>query len=121
MSSLFTRNPGLEEATASLFTDEKIAQARSRVSCHTVHHSRIVRLNRFLLSNQVIEWLNDAPITGTQASVKCETIAKVQEVILNSDSELLEEFISDVLAYSHDTAQEVRKTVVCFIEEVWYL
>lgn len=47
-------------------------------------------------------------------------LSKVQEKLLHSETELLEEFLSDALAYSCDQAQDVRKAIVGFIEEIWY-
>lgn len=43
----------------------------------------------------------------------------IQELILHSDIELLDEFIDDVLSLAFDANQDVRKTVAGFIEEVW--
>lgn len=44
----------------------------------------------------------------------------MQEVLLHTDPDLLEEFIDDVLVYSQDTNQDVRRAIVGFIEETWY-
>ena len=38
---------------------------------------------------------------------------------MHNDSELLEEFLDNILAFSHDPVQDVRRSVVAFIEEVW--
>lgn len=98
MDSLFgTRTLATAETAASLFTDEKTAAARGRV----------------------VEWLNGAPIAGSSTADKNAMISKVQEVLLHTDPELLEEFIDDVLVYSQDTTQDVRRSVVGFIEETW--
>lgn len=69
---------------------------------------------------QIIEWLNEAPIIGATTPQKIETLSKVQEKLLHSsETELLDEFLSDALAYSCDQAQDVRRAVVGFIEEIW--
>ncbi|KAL9697925.1 hypothetical protein quinque_001366 [Culex quinquefasciatus] len=79
---------------ASLFTNEKIASARGKI----------------------VEALNESLTAGS--AQKCEIIAKVQELILHSDTDLLLEFLENILAFGHDTNQDVRKTVAGFIEEV---
>lgn len=68
---------------------------------------------------QIIDWLNGCPIAGSSTNNKCEVISKIQEVVLHSDSELLEEFLTEILAFSHDPTQEVKRAVIGFIEEVW--
>ena len=52
---------------------------------------------------------------------KCELLTKVQELLLHSGAELLDEFIDNVLTFGHDPVQDVRRIVVGFIEEVWYV
>lgn len=42
----------------------------------------------------------------------------MQELIIHSDAELLLEFLDNILAFAHDSNQEVRKSVAGFIEEV---
>lgn len=70
---------------------------------------------------KIIDWLNESASGTANTSQKCEQIKKIQELLLHSDAELLEEFFENVLAFSHDPVQEVRKAVVSFIEEVWYI
>lgn len=90
----FLRSSNFSHETASLFANEKIVSARSKI---------VEALNESLTAN---------------ATQKCEIIAKVQELILHSDTELLLEFLEDILAFSHDVNQDVRKSVAGFIEEV---
>ncbi|XP_035795243.1 symplekin-like [Anopheles albimanus] len=87
------RGSGFSE-TAMLFTDEKIANARTKI----------------------VEALNESQ-TATP-SVKCEIIAKLQELLLHSDVELLNEFLENILVLSHDSNQDVRKAIAGFIEEM---
>lgn len=42
-------------------------------------------------------------------------------MLLHSDSDLLDEFIDNVLSFSHDASQDVRRSVVGFIEEIRYV
>ncbi|XP_004519512.1 symplekin [Ceratitis capitata] len=93
MDGLLGRSQFLGEAV-NLFTDEKTANARSKV----------------------VEWLNDVP--NAEASTKCDLLVKVQEMILGSCVELLEEFLEHILSLAHDANADVRKQVVCFIEQI---
>ncbi|XP_055540721.1 symplekin [Wyeomyia smithii] len=90
----FLRSSSFSHETAMLFTNEKIASARTKI---------IEALNESLTAN---------------ATEKCEIIAKVQELIIHSDVELLSEFLDNILAFAHDQNQEVRKSVAGFIEDV---
>lgn len=67
-----------------------------------------------------MDWLNDATIS-TDPKVKVESLLKVQEIILNQNLYLLDSFLDDVLAFQSDRNMEVRRTVVAFIEESWYV
>ncbi|XP_055632953.1 symplekin [Toxorhynchites rutilus septentrionalis] len=90
----FLRSSSFSQETASLFTNEKYASACGKV---------VKLLNESLMAN---------------ASQKCEIISKVQELILHSDTDLLLEFLDNILSFAHDTNQDVRKSVAGFIEEV---
>ena len=61
--------------------------------------------------------MNETVTAGAQK--KCEIIATVQELILHTAVELLDEFLENVLSFSQDVNQDVRKNVAGFIEEVW--
>ncbi|XP_053969576.1 symplekin [Anastrepha ludens] len=93
MEGLLGRSQFLGEAV-NLFTDEKTANARSKV----------------------IEWLNEVPTA--ESMTKCDLLVKVQETILGSCVELLEEFSEHILSLAHDANADVRKQVVCFIEQI---
>lgn len=68
--------------------------------------------------DQIIDWLNECSAGLNKPTDRCEAIKKIQELVVHSDSELLEEFLENVLAFSHDPVQEVRRAVVGFIEEI---
>ncbi|ALC46758.1 Sym [Drosophila busckii] len=93
MDSIIGRSQFVSE-TANLFTDEKTAVARAKV----------------------VEWCNE--FSTANASLKCELLVKVQEIVLGSCAELAEEFLEPVLSLAHDQNQEVRKQVVSFIEQI---
>ncbi|KAJ6633749.1 Symplekin [Pseudolycoriella hygida] len=95
MASLFARKP-ISVETSSLFTDEKTVTAR----------------------NKIIEWVNKCSDGSANSQQKCEAITQIQEVLLHSHSDLLDEFIDNLLSFSHDVSQDVRKCVVGFIEEI---
>ncbi|XP_058055491.1 symplekin [Anopheles bellator] len=87
------RGSGFSEA-AMLFTDEKIVNARTKI----------------------VEALNESQTATT--TTKCEIIAKLQELLLHSDVELLNEFLENILVLGHDTHADVRKAIAGFIEEM---
>lgn len=53
--------------------------------------------------------------------MKVELITKVQEQVLKwaPAMKVLEEIIDDLLAFTLDNSQDVKKCIVGFIEEVW--
>lgn len=66
----------------------------------------------------MIDWLNECGNGQTSPKERCDTIKKVQELLFNTGEELLEEFLENILAFSHDPVQDVRRSVVGFIEEI---
>ncbi|XP_053659395.1 symplekin [Anopheles marshallii] len=93
MENLLRGSSSFSEA-AMLFTDEKIANARTKI----------------------VEALDNTQTAAVPQ--KCEIIAKVQELLLHTDVELLHEFLDDILVLAHDKAADVRKAIAGFIEEV---
>uniref|UniRef100_A0A182RXR1 Symplekin n=1 Tax=Anopheles funestus TaxID=62324 RepID=A0A182RXR1_ANOFN len=93
MENLLRGSSSFSEA-AMLFTDEKIANARTKI----------------------VEALNETQTAN--ATQKCEIIAKIQELLLHTDVELLNEFLENILVFAHDVASDVRKAIAGFIEEV---
>ncbi|XP_040172617.1 symplekin [Anopheles arabiensis] len=93
MENLLRGSSSFSEA-AMLFTDEKIASARTKI----------------------VEALNEAQLATT--GQKCEIIAKVQELLLHTDVELLNEFLENMLVLAHDPVAEVRKAIAGFIDEI---
>lgn len=67
---------------------------------------------------QVIDWLNECSDGTKKPNERCDTIKKVQELLFSTGEELLEEFSENILAFSHDPVQDVRRSVVGFIEEI---
>lgn len=67
-----------------------------------------------------MENLNELLIAGS-TSTKIELITKIQEQVLKwaPAMRVLEEVIDDILVLAMDQNQDVRKSVVGFIEEVW--
>lgn len=67
-----------------------------------------------------MENLNELLIAGS-SSTKIELVTKIQEQVLKwaPAMRVLEEVIDDILVLAMDQNQDVRKSVVGFIEEVW--
>lgn len=78
-----------------------------------------IKFDAKLLLFQIVECLNKLSTTNCNPTQKTEQISMIQELILHSDIELLDEFIDDVLTLAFDANQDVRKSVAGFIEEVW--
>ncbi|KAG0711695.1 Symplekin [Chionoecetes opilio] len=65
---------------------------------------------------RVVELLNTAAFLPSEKE-KIATLAKVQELIIHLDPQLLDSFFEDVAAFQKDRNSDVRKFVVGFIEE----
>lgn len=65
---------------------------------------------------RVVELLNTAAFQPSEKE-KIATLAKVQELIIHLDPQLLDSFFEDVAAFQKDRNSDVRKFVVGFIEE----
>ena len=77
-------------------------------------YSRIQVLKAYL---QVIQLLNTAQLASSADSAKLDNLRKVQEIIVNREPDLLDNFLDEVLAFQTDRSQDVRKFVVGFIED----
>nr|CAD7410338.1 unnamed protein product [Timema cristinae] len=64
---------------------------------------------------KIVDWLNQATLAID--STKTDLLRKVQEVIINKDDSLLDNFLDEVLGFQNDRNQDVRKFIVGFIEE----
>lgn len=60
-------------------------------------------------------------LTASSAQTKIELVTKIQEQVLKwaPAMRVLEEVIDDILAISLDQNQDVKKSIIGFIEEVW--
>lgn len=67
-----------------------------------------------------MENVNELMIAGSAAN-KIELVTKIQEQVLKwaPAMRVLDEVIDDVLALALDQNQDVKKSIVGFIEEVW--
>ncbi|CAL8266246.1 unnamed protein product [Lota lota] len=66
-------------------------------------------------SEKVVELLNQAALMGTEE--KLTVLKQVQELIINKDPSLLDNFLDEMIAFQSDKSMEVRKFVIGFIEE----
>lgn len=55
---------------------------------------------------------------ATDQAAKLERIIALQELFINYPIED-DDFLNDVLSYSHDPSSDVRKIIVIFIHQVW--
>ncbi|XP_029475439.1 symplekin isoform X2 [Rhinatrema bivittatum] len=66
-------------------------------------------------TERVVDLLNQAGLIGTEA--KLTLLKQVQELIINKDPSLLDNFLDEMIAFQADKSIEVRKFVIGFIEE----
>ncbi|XP_016337879.1 symplekin-like isoform X2 [Sinocyclocheilus anshuiensis] len=66
-------------------------------------------------SEKVVELLNQAALISTEE--KLIVLKQVQELIINKDPSLLDNFLDEIIAFQTDKSIEVRKFVIGFIEE----
>ena len=67
-------------------------------------------------SERVVELLNAASTDSTPED-KLEALKIVQELLLNKEPELVDNFLDEVMGFQNDRSQDVRKFVVGFVEE----
>uniref|UniRef100_UPI0037E99F2D symplekin isoform X2 n=1 Tax=Semicossyphus pulcher TaxID=241346 RepID=UPI0037E99F2D len=66
-------------------------------------------------SEKVVDLLNQAALIPTDE--KLTVLKQVQELIINKDPSLLDNFLDEMIAFQTDKSIEVRKYVIGFIEE----
>ncbi|XP_073329198.1 symplekin [Pagrus major] len=66
-------------------------------------------------SERVVDLLNQAALMTTDE--KLTVLKQVQELIINKDPSLLDNFLDEMIAFQTDKSIEVRKFVIGFIEE----
>ncbi|CAJ1078692.1 symplekin [Xyrichtys novacula] len=66
-------------------------------------------------SEKVVDLLNQAALISTDE--KLTVLKQVQELIINKDPSLLDNFLDEMIAFQTDKSIEVRKFVIGFIEE----
>nr|XP_025043185.1 symplekin [Pelodiscus sinensis] len=68
-------------------------------------------------SERVVDLLNQAALISNDS--KITILKQVQELIINKDPTLLDNFLDEIIAFQADKSIEVRKFVIGFIEEAW--
>lgn len=66
-------------------------------------------------SEKVVDLLNQAALITSES--KLTILKQVQELIINKDPSLLDNFLDEIIAFQTDKSMEVRKFVIGFIEE----
>ncbi|KAM3829859.1 symplekin isoform 3-T3 [Vipera latastei] len=66
-------------------------------------------------SEKVVDLLNQAALIVNES--KITILKQVQELIINKDPSLLDNFLDEIIAFQADKSVEVRKFVIGFIEE----
>lgn len=68
----------------------------------------------------MVELLNASTFLQSEKE-KIANLAKVQELIIHLEPLLLDSFFEEVAAFQTDRNSDVRKFVVGFIEEAWWV
>uniref|UniRef100_A0ACB8FU58 Uncharacterized protein n=2 Tax=Sphaerodactylus townsendi TaxID=933632 RepID=A0ACB8FU58_9SAUR len=68
-------------------------------------------------SERVVDLLNQAALISNDS--KITLLKQVQELIINKDPTLLDNFLDEIITFQADKSVEVRKFVIGFIEEAW--
>ncbi|KAG1957512.1 symplekin isoform X2 [Pimephales promelas] len=89
-------------------------QARGSVSSQLYTNEENTALD-MTTSEKVVELLNQAALISTEE--KLIVLKQVQELIINKDPSLLDNFLDEIIAFQTDKSIEVRKFVIGFIEE----
>ncbi|KAK7173913.1 hypothetical protein R3I93_003671 [Phoxinus phoxinus] len=89
-------------------------QARGSASSQLYSNEENAALD-MTTSEKVVELLNQAALISTEE--KLIVLKQVQELIINKDPSLLDNFLDEIIAFQTDKSIEVRKFVIGFIEE----
>lgn len=89
-------------------------EARGSVSSQSYSNEENAALD-MTTSEKVVELLNQAALISTEE--KLIVLKQVQELIINKDPSLLDNFLDEIIAFQTDKSIEVRKFVIGFIEE----
>ena len=63
----------------------------------------------------------NAAATEGDDQARVDSLIKIQELIIHQEAGLLDNFVDEITAFQHDRSADVRKAIVGFIEEAWYL
>ncbi|XP_029140886.1 symplekin [Protobothrops mucrosquamatus] len=74
-----------------------------------------LEIDTMTTSEKVVDLLNQAALIVNES--KITILKQVQELIINKDPSLLDNFLDEIIAFQADKSVEVRKFVIGFIEE----
>lgn len=89
-------NDSRRSTAAQFFLDEEVVDAKST-------------------NDKVVELINQATLLSKDTQ-KVVNLKQVQELIVNKEPNLLDNFLDEMIAFQHDKNVEVRKCVVGFVE-----
>lgn len=75
---------------------------------------------RTILCFQITQWFNEL-ITAPANSEKIETFHKIQEYLIRKATDLLPDFLQDILNLTTSKSGDIKKALIGCIEEIWYL
>uniref|UniRef100_A0A4W5JVS2 Symplekin scaffold protein n=1 Tax=Hucho hucho TaxID=62062 RepID=A0A4W5JVS2_9TELE len=92
-----------------------IAGVRTSVASQFFNEDEDTTVVDMTTSEKVVDLLNQAALIATDS--KLTVLKQVQELIINKDPSLLDNFLDEIIAFQTDKSMEVRKFVIGFIEE----
>lgn len=72
--------------------------------------------NNESVSDKVVRLLNEASLFPKDTQ-RVTNLKQVQELIINKEPDLLDNFLDEVLSFQHDKSADVKKALLSFIEE----
>ncbi|XP_070990586.1 symplekin isoform X1 [Oncorhynchus clarkii lewisi] len=106
-------NKGSNKKMAS--NNGESAGVRTSVASQFFNEDEDTAIVDMTTSEKVVDLLNQAALIATDS--KLTVLKQVQELIINKDPSLLDNFLDEIIAFQTDKSMEVRKFVIGFIEE----
>ncbi|XP_067317123.1 symplekin [Anolis sagrei] len=89
--------------------------ARMSIASQFFAGEETTAIDTMTTSERVVDLLNQAALISNES--KITILKQVQELIINKDPTLLDNFLDEIIAFQADKSVEVRKFVIGFIEE----
>ncbi|XP_064621596.1 symplekin-like [Lineus longissimus] len=92
------------------------AESRRCTASQFFQDEEAATLEGMSIYDRVVDLLNQASLMQKDAQ-KLNNLKQVQELIIRKDPNLLDNFLDEMLAFQTDKSVDVKKFIVCFMEE----